>query len=133
MVSASVNDSINDSTNKPVEMVNHPRHYNREGGMECLDEMVLIFGREATMHFCLLNAWKYRYRAGSKENGAQDLAKSDFYINKYKELVDSKTADFKIDKEYTQLHPVSIMTNGDLACDPDLAKRMSLARRKSHD
>ncbi len=67
------------------DAVNHPRHYNREGAMECIDEMVLLFGEEATMHFCLLNAWKYRYRAADK-NGEEDLKKSDYYIGKYSEL-----------------------------------------------
>lgn len=64
--------------------VNHPSHYTN-GGMECIDEMILIFGIEYTMHFCLLNAWKYRRRALDK-NGQQDMDKSHWYINKYKEL-----------------------------------------------
>jgi hypothetical protein len=78
----------NPTPNKPnkPDMINHPPHYCREGGMECLDEMKLIFGEQALKHFCLLNAWKYRYRASSK-NGEEDLKKSDFYLNKYKELV----------------------------------------------
>ena len=66
--------------------VNHPSHYNRDGGMECIDEMLLVFGREAVMHFCLCNAWKYRYRASDK-NGAEDLRKADWYLAKYKELL----------------------------------------------
>lgn len=68
--------------------VNHPTHYNQEGAMECIDEMVLIFGREATMHFCLCNAWKYRYRANEK-NGKEDMDKANWYIKKYKELSES--------------------------------------------
>lgn len=64
-----------------------PKHYNREGGMECLEEMILIFGEEVVKHFCLCNAWKYRYRAADK-NGEEDIRKSDFYIKKYKELKD---------------------------------------------
>lgn len=67
-------------------MVDHPRHYNREGSIECIDEMELIYGPEAVMWFCLLNAHKYRYRAGLKDNGYQDLEKSDWYMKKYKEL-----------------------------------------------
>lgn len=31
---------------------------------ECIDEMMLVFGKEAVLNFCLLNAWEYRYRAG---------------------------------------------------------------------
>ena len=69
-----------------VDMVNHPSHYCREGGMESIDEMVLIFGKEAVKTFCLLNVWKYRYRAADKD-GERDLKKSDWYIRKYKELM----------------------------------------------
>ena len=71
------------------DLINKPKHYNREGAMECIDEMQLIFGTEAVKHFCLCNAWKYRYRATEK-NGDEDLAKSDFYIKKYKELCNEK-------------------------------------------
>ena len=48
--------------------------------------MELVFGPEATANFCLLNCWKYRYRAGLKNNGYEDLEKSDWYMRKYKEL-----------------------------------------------
>lgn len=65
------------------DMVNAPPHYTH--GMECIDEMIQLFGREATMNFCLLNAWKYRKRALHK-NGQQDIDKSDWYIAKYVEL-----------------------------------------------
>ncbi|MBO4542749.1 MAG: DUF3310 domain-containing protein [Bacteroidales bacterium] len=68
-----------------VDNVNHPKHYRREGGMECIEEMILIFGKEPVMTYCLLNAWKYRYRAAEK-NGIEDLKKSDWYVAKYKEL-----------------------------------------------
>ena len=67
------------------EKVNHPKHYNRENAMECIDEMVMLFGVKETQIFCKLNAWKYRYRAAEK-NGIEDLKKSDWYIQKYKEL-----------------------------------------------
>lgn len=67
------------------DVVNHPSHYT-QGGMECIDEMVLIFGIEATMNFCLLNTWKYRKRAPFKGKPEEDIAKSDWYLAKYKEL-----------------------------------------------
>lgn len=70
---------------KQYDVVKNPKHYNREGAMECIDEMVVIFGLEDTLAFCKLNAWKYRYRAADK-NGEEDLKKSDWYINKYAEL-----------------------------------------------
>ena len=67
------------------DVVNHPNHYCREGAMECIDEMVTLFGKEAVKHFCLCNAWKYRYRSNQK-NGEEDIKKSDWYIKKYVEL-----------------------------------------------
>ena len=68
-----------------VDNVNHPKHYEREGAMECIDEMVLVFGEEAVKNFCLCNIWKYRYRAADK-NKQEDILKSDWYLRKYKEL-----------------------------------------------
>lgn len=65
--------------------VNHPQHYNH-GSMECIDEMILIFGVEAVMDFCVCNAWKYRARAAYKGNPEEDMAKADWYLAKYKEL-----------------------------------------------
>lgn len=68
------------------DMVNSPPHYTN-GGMECIDEMILVFGKETVANFCLCNAWKYRYRALFK-NGQEDVDKSHWYIKKYKELVE---------------------------------------------
>ena len=73
-------------TDDPIK---HPNHYCREGAMECIDEMVMIFGVEAVKHFCVLNMWKYRYRSNSK-NGEEDIKKSDQYARIYKELCDGK-------------------------------------------
>lgn len=79
------------------EMVNHPAHYKRDGAMECIDEMLLLFGKEEVMSFCKLNAWKYRYRAMDK-NGQEDINKSDYYIRMYKDLeneTEKKFSDIK--------------------------------------
>lgn len=66
------------------DMVNHPNHYtNRE--IECIDEMIHVFGAQVVMDFCLCNVWKYRYRALAK-NGKEDIEKSDWYMKKYLEL-----------------------------------------------
>lgn len=72
-----------------VDMINHPKHYCREDAIECLDEMRLVFGDDIVAAFCLCNVWKYRYRAASKGQ-EEDLKKSDFYMRKYKELVEAK-------------------------------------------
>lgn len=80
---------------KEYNIIKKPKHYNREGGMECIDEMLLIFGKEAVKNFCLCNAWKYRYRAADK-NGEEDLKKSDWYVNKYKELCEEENRVYSI-------------------------------------
>ena len=74
------------NTDDVEDVVNHPSHYT-QGGMECIDEMIMVFGVEAVKHFCLCNVWKYRKRALHK-NGQEDLDKADWYLNKYKELSD---------------------------------------------
>lgn len=68
------------------DMVNHPNHYTNRG-IECIDEMIQVFGKQVVMDFCLCNVWKYRYRAFAK-NGQEDIAKSDWYMKKYLELKD---------------------------------------------
>ena len=80
-------DEVSTDTNTELpthDPVNHPSHYT-QGGMECIDEMVMLFGKASVMHFCLCNAWKYRKRAMFK-NGQEDLDKADWYLSKYKEL-----------------------------------------------
>lgn len=65
--------------------VNSPSHYRQENSMECIDEMLEVFGETAVKYFCLLNVWKYRKRAVFK-NGIEDMQKSDWYMKKYIEL-----------------------------------------------
>lgn len=72
-----------------MEMVNHPSHYKDENGKECIDYMLEEFGVEAVLHFCECNSFKYRFRAGKKEGNSaeQDLAKAEWYDNKYNDIV----------------------------------------------
>lgn len=70
---------------EPRDEIKSPKHYNRLGAMECLDEMILFFGEEEVKIFCKLNTFKYRYRAAEK-NGEEDLKKSDFYAKFYRFL-----------------------------------------------
>ena len=67
------------------DAVNHPSHYCQKGSMECIEEMIVVFGKEATMTFCIMNVWKYRKRALFK-NGKEDMDKADWYMKKYIEL-----------------------------------------------
>lgn len=65
------------------DSVDHPAHY--QGKNECIDVMIAMFGKEAVKHFCMLNAYKYRFRAASK-NGEEDIAKAEWYESKLIEL-----------------------------------------------
>lgn len=61
--------------------IDHPAHY--QGEHECIDLMREIYGDDAVRHFCICNAYKYRFRAGRKNgNSAQDdMAKAEWYEN----------------------------------------------------
>lgn len=60
-------------------VVDDPDHY-RHSTFEVIDEMVLAFGIDATITFCVLNAWKYRARAPYKGKLEQDMEKADRYM-----------------------------------------------------
>lgn len=66
------------------------KHYNIKGRKECIEEMIDIFGVDAVITFCRINAYKYDYRAGHKEGNTkeQDLEKKNYYINKARELAE---------------------------------------------
>ena len=63
--------------------VNHPQHY--QGKNECIDVMVAMFGVDAVKHFCMCNAYKYRFRA-DKKHGAEDIEQAEWYESKLIEL-----------------------------------------------
>lgn len=65
------------------EAVDHPAHY--QGTNECIDVMIAMFGKEAVKHFCMCNAYKYRFRA-DKKNGEEDIKKAEWYETKLMEL-----------------------------------------------
>lgn len=95
-VAAFVNSMYDNVDNFDIDkdMVNHPSHY--EHGIECIDEMILLYGVVETMMFCKLNAHKYRKRAFEK-GGKEDMDKSDWYMKEYAYL-DSKS-DIEIKEE----------------------------------
>lgn len=64
--------------------IDHPNHYT--GGIECIDAMIAVYGIEKAIDFCLLNAFKYRWRYKDK-NGREDLSKGLWYCNKADELL----------------------------------------------
>lgn len=67
------------------EMVNHPSHY-CQGDMECIDGLIGAFGRKEVATFCKINAMKYIWRLGHKDDEAQEIGKIKWYLDKYLEL-----------------------------------------------
>ena len=65
--------------------VNHPKHYELPGGLECIDVLLATQGKDFVMGFCLCNAMKYLYRH-KRKNGVEDIKKARWYIDKYLEL-----------------------------------------------
>ena len=65
-----------DSTD--YEYVNGPAHYN---GTECIEKMRKLYGDDAVRWFCICNAYKYRFRDGSKPGATaeQDEEKARWY------------------------------------------------------
>ena len=66
---------------QPKEEINHPDRY-ASGKYECIKVMVDVFGADAVKHFCILNAFKYIWRA-EKKNGVEDIKKAVWYLNRY--------------------------------------------------
>lgn len=66
-----------------AEQVNHPSHYCKAGRKECIVEMEEKYGIPATVGFCLMNAYKYLYRAGDKADNSyeQDRNKARWYFD----------------------------------------------------
>lgn len=73
-----------EKVDKCEDVVNHPSHY-ITGKFECIDVMIETQGIFAVKQFCVCNAFKYLYRHKNK-NGAEDIKKAAWYLNKYIEL-----------------------------------------------
>lgn len=72
------NDEDKSEDSADYEYVDGPAHYH---GTECIENMRKLFGDEAVRWFCICNAYKYRFRDGSKPGVAaeQDEKKARWY------------------------------------------------------
>lgn len=77
--------SFKPSMLKLVEAEDKKSNYYNANGVECLDVMVNIYGKEAVKNFCICNVFKYLWRWKNK-NGEEDLRKAKDYLDKYFEL-----------------------------------------------
>ena len=90
------------------DMVNEPPHY-KQHVMQCIDEMVQVFGADAVIDYCKCNVWKYRYRAPFKGKADEDNMKSDWYMHAMRDLKEhGRVHSFKIIKNYSENHPDEI-------------------------
>jgi len=64
-----------------TDTVNHPSHYT-QGKIECIDAMREALGLEGFVAHCRACAIKYSWRAGLKDDTAQDLRKGAFYLTR---------------------------------------------------
>lgn len=65
----------------------NPDHYKSQTSLECIEAMILMFGEEAVLKFCMCNAYKYIWRHVNK-NGQEDLKKASWYINRAWNIID---------------------------------------------
>lgn len=58
-------------------------YYTKAKHKECIVEMRSIYGDYAVYCFCILNAYKYNYRAGLKAGNSadSDFSKAEWYLN----------------------------------------------------
>lgn len=75
--------------NDKKDMIN-PSHYGADGKIECIDVMLQQFGVEEVQSFCKLNAFKYMFRMGHKDEVLQEAKKIQWYIDKFIELEEKK-------------------------------------------
>ena len=101
--------------NEVVEdAVREPQHY-QHGIFEVIDEMIIVFGVEATMQFCRMNAWKYRARAPYKGKMEQDMDKANRYLEMAYEMS-------QIRQEYPEAdsYEVVFLLKGRLSCSKEI-------------
>lgn len=74
------NDEDKSEDSADYEYVDGPAHYH---GTECIENMRKLYGDDAVRWFCICNAYKYRFRDGSKPGvtAEQDEEKARWYEN----------------------------------------------------
>lgn len=97
------------------EMINHPSHYIQEGRKECIVEMEERYGSEYVIVWCLMNAYKYLYRAGNKSDNPmeQDKGKAQWYFDYANKLLDDLDYGELIKKQNLLYHDIKEMLEND--------------------
>lgn len=84
------------SNQKEIDKVNHPSHYQKDG-KECIEVMLELYGIQAVINFCELNAFKYKWRAGLKtgESAEVDLKKAQWYADYRENLINNTIKNYE--------------------------------------
>lgn len=75
-----------------TDMVNNPPHYKLENGMEAIEMIEALLTEEEFRGYLKGNDLKYMIREPHKGNSEQDVAKSIWYAERYKEALAKKAA-----------------------------------------
>lgn len=70
------------------DLINRPPHYNRFGGVECIEAIHAMLGDEGFIAYCQGNCIKYVWRWRHKGKEA-DLQKADWYLQRMLEMVET--------------------------------------------
>ena len=60
--------------------VDKPFHYNHSGGIECIEYIKQVLGKDGFIAYCRGNVMKYNHRAFYKGNPTEDIAKAEQYL-----------------------------------------------------
>ena len=60
--------------------VDKPFHYNHSDGVECIEYIKQVLGKEGFVAYCRGNVMKYNHRAFYKGNPTEDMAKAEQYL-----------------------------------------------------
>ena len=63
------------------DTVSKPAHYNHGDGIECIDYIKQVLGKEGFVAYCRGNQMKYQHRAMYKGNPVEDLEKARQYLD----------------------------------------------------
>lgn len=72
------------SCEQAEDNVNHPKHYQSDTGIECIDAIRAALGLEGFVSHCRGTAIKYAWRSGDKDEKAfsEDLRKGAWYLTR---------------------------------------------------
>lgn len=63
------------------DLVHNPKHY-QGNGIECIEAMEAMAGKEYFVAHCRLTAMKYIWRTGKKEDAIMDIEKAIWYLDR---------------------------------------------------